>query len=838
LPFAFWNSTCCEVVVMGSLWRDLHYGCRILLKTPGFTIVAVVALAIGIGANAAIFSIVNAVLLRPLPFEDPSSLVMLAEGLPQIGFPMIGVSVPDFTIFDREQESFTSVGAFRNKDFDLTGGSEPERVTGARVSASIFPMLGIRPLIGRTYTQQEDRPGTHVVVLSYPLWQSRYGGNRRIVGQIVDLDRVSYTVVGVMPRRFRFPLDGPRYNNKPADLWVPMAFTPDELQSWGHNYNNTVLGRLRPGVTLDQARSQSQLIADRVEKQYPAARLKAFQNAKLHFVLYPFHTEVVGSVRTLVLVLMAAVALVLLIACANVATLLLSRATSRQQEVAIRIALGASRTRLIRQMLVESLLLSVAGGILGTLFAFWGTGALLSFVPASVPLPHTSSLGIPVLAFVAGACCLTTVVFGIAPALQVSTVSLRGILQEGGRSGSFGRGRHRSQGIFVTAEFALALVLLVGAGLLIRSFSMLLRSNPGFRPDHVLAMNIPLPFQAYPKGAQVSEFYKQLVGRVSNLPGVKSCGTASDLPLKARVTYVLEIEGRQGGTPPVRVTWTLGDYFATMGIPLLKGRYFTPEDRAGSQPVAIISDEAAKRLWPGQDPLGKRFAGAARNDTLATIVGIVGNVNDGPLGSKPSPHVYIPYRQLPDDVLSDNTTGEARSMNLAVRTRGDAASMTSAVLEQTHSLDPNLAIAHIETMEQDINSSIAGPRFDTLLLGLFALLAIFLAAIGIYGVMTYTVGQQIHEIGVRMALGAQRRDVMRLVLAQGARLALLGIGTGLVLAFGLTRFISSLLFGTSPNDPATFAAVVIVFIGVALLACCVPALRAVRVDAMNALRHE
>jgi predicted permease len=821
--------------VFAGVLLDLQYALRMLRKSPGFTAVAALTLALGIGANTAIFTIVDAVLLRPLPFKDPSKLVMLNESLKSLGYPEVPASPPDIAVIERTQKSFTLLGAFQNKDFDISDGSEPERVTAASVSASIFPMLGVQPLLGRTYTEQEDKPGTHVAVLSYGLWQHRYGGRADIVGQIIDLDRVPHSVIGVMPKNFQFPLPGPKYNNEPAELWVPRAFTPDELQDWGDGYNSGVLARLKPGVTFNQAQADAALVTAEIKRVYPPAMVKIFNGVTPAIGLTPLHQAVAGPVETLLLVLMAAVGLVLLIACANVATLLLARAASRSKEIAIRTALGASRKRLIRQMLTESFVLAFAGGVLGILIAFWGTSGLLALVPSSLAIPHSASLGGSVLAFVTTVSCLTAVVFGIVPAFQVSSVHLQGSLQESGRSGTPSRARHRLQGIFVATEFALAMILLVGAGLLIRSFSNLLETSPGFRPDHVLTMSVPLPFDGYSKAAQVRQFYQQSIERIASVPGAISAAASNDLPLNSVDNEVLQVEGRPSSTPGMTVTWALGDYFSTMGIPLIKGRFFTPEDRIGSQPVAVISEETAKLLWPGGDALGKRLGHPFPN-MMRTVVGIVGDVNDGPLGTKPGPHFYLPYLQLRDDYIEYGNL--IIPLNLVVRTSTDPAWLTSAVVARIHSLDPQLAVAKIRTMGQDMASSVAAPKFNAFVLGLFAFLALFLAAIGIYGVLAYAVAQQSHEIGIRMALGAQRRDVMRLKLVQGARLALVGVAIGLLGAFGLTRLMASLLYGVSASDPLTFATVAIVLLAVALLACYVPACRAMSVDPLVALRYE
>ena len=815
--------------------QDVRYAVRMLMKSPGFTAIAVVTLALGIGANTAIFTIVDAVLLRPLPFKDPTRLVMLSESFKSLGFPELPGSPPDIAVMERTQRSFASLGAFQDKGLDLSGEGEPEHIAAARVSASIFPMLGIQPLLGRTYSEQEDKLGTHVAVLGYGLWQHRYAGRPNIVGQTIELDRIPYTVIGVMPKNFQFPLPGPKHNNEPAALWIPMAFSPDELQGWGDEYNNSVLARLKPGVTFNEALADAALVTAEIKRVYPPAMVKIFNGVTPAVGLTPLHQAVAGSVKTLLLVLMGAVGLVLLIACANVATLLLSRAATRSREIAIRTALGASRMRIIRQMLTEGLVLALAGGVLGILIALWGTRGLLSLVPSSLALPHSASIGGWVLAFVVTLSCLTAVVFGIAPAFQVSSVRVQGSLQESGRSGTPSRERHRLQGFFVTAEFALAMVLLIGAGLLIRSFSKLLATSPGFRPDHLLTMSVPLSFEGYSKAPQVRQFYQQAIERIASLPGVKSVAASNDLPLESADNEILQVEGRQGSTPLITVTWTLGDYFSTMGIPLTGGRVFTPEDRTASQPVAVINAETAKLVWPGEDVLGKRLGHPFPN-MMRTVVGIVGNVNDGPLGSTPGPHLYLPYLQLPDDYILYNNV--IVPINLVVRTSTDPASLTSAVVAQIHSLDPQLAVANIRTMDQEMASSVAAPKFNSFVLGLFAFLALFLAAIGIYGVLAYAVEQQSHEIGIRMALGAQRRDVLRLILIRGARLALGGLAIGTLAALGLTRMMSNLLYSISASDPLTFAAMATVLLGVALLACYIPARRAMRVDPTIALRYE
>jgi predicted permease len=824
-----------------SVLSDSRYGLRQLRKNPGFTAVAIATLALGIGASTAIFSVVDAVLLRPLPFEYPSGLVALHEGVPKMGYPKMGFSPPDLAVFAREQKSFSAIGAFRCAYVNVSGQDEPERVMAARVSSSLFPMLGAEPLLGRNFVSDEDAPGHNVVLLSYGLWRRHYGGVPNILGQTIDIDRRPYTVVGVMRQKFEFPLSGPQDNGSPADLWVPMAFTPAELQDWGGAYFTSVVGRLRPGIPLDRARGETELLAREVLRSYPPALTNLFRGVELKIIAAPFQEDVVGSVRTLLLVLMAAVTLVLLIACANFATLLLSRAAARQKEIAVRAALGASRFRLGRQMLTESLLLAFGAGALGFLLAFVATNVILAFVPPNIPLPGHVSLDGGVFAFAVGISILAAVIFGLAPALQISSPSMQRPLRESGRRATASRAHHRLQGFFVAVEFALALVLLIGAGLLIHSFGELLETNPGFRPDHVLTLNIPLPREAYPQGEQVRGFYGELLDRVSNLPGVQGAGLSNDLPLNAREMVSVAIEGRskaEAETPQaICQSWVAGSYFQVLGVGLIQGRWFGPEDRIESRPVTIVSLATAQKFWPGQNAIGKRIRWGVKAP-WQTIVGIVGDVSQGPLNTAVAPHVYRPYSQLPAPFLEEDPFGDWHAMNLAVRTQTEPVSLISAVLAEIHSLDPDLAVAGIRTMTQVISSSFAAPEFNMTMLGILAGLALFLSAIGVYGVLAYVVTQQTHEIGVRMALGAKPRDIRRLVVGRGARLTGIGAGFGLAVALCLTHLMKSLLYGVSSMDPLTFVSVVILLIVVGLLASYVPARRATRVDPMVALRYE
>ena len=819
-----------------SLWQDLRFALRILRKSPAFTAVAILTLALGIGANTAIFSIVNAVLLRPLPFKDSARLVLLHEGLPKIGFPKMSFSPPDLAVFAREQRLFSELGFFLNERMDISGQGEPDRVTVTRVSANLLPMLGAEPMLGRAFAPEEDAPGHPVAILSYALWQSRYGGNPKILGQQIELDRRPYVVIGVMPRRFVFPLPGLGNNGSPAGLWVPRAVTPVELRDWGGLYLTSVVARLPVGVTLNQTQAQLDSLAPTILANYPAEIRNAIPGLTLDISASPFHEEAVGSVRARLLLLMAAVAFVLLIACANIATLLLSRAASRQKEIAVRTALGATRARLARQMLTEGFLLAFAGGAFGLLLSLWVINLLPAILPSTTALPVHVAFSGNVFTFALAASILVAVLFGLAPALQVSSLRLQTPLQESGRAATAGCSRHRAQQFFVTAEFALALVLLVGAGLLIRSFAKLLATSPGFRPDHLLTLNVPLPRQAYSRASQLREFYEQLLAKASALPGVESATISTDLPLRATEMVSFGVEGKGKGLKATCQTWVMGNYFQALGVPLTRGRWFGPEDRPGTQPVAVVSAYTARTLWPDQEAVGKRIRWGG--GPWETVIGIVADVKQSSLGAPFVPHIYRPYRQADDGLVEDDPFGDWHAMNLVLRTKTDPLSLTSAAIAQVRSLDPQLAVANIRTMTEVISSSVAGPKFNTFLLGAFAGAALLLAAIGIYGVLAYSVSQRTHEIGVRMALGAQRAGVMRLILTEGTRLALLGTGIGTVAALFLMRLMSSLLYGVSPLDPLTFIAVAVVLTAAALAACYIPARRATRVDPMVALRYE
>jgi putative ABC transport system permease protein len=821
---------------MGTLWQDMRYGIRMLAKNPGFTAVAVLTLALAIGANTAIFSVVNAVLLRPLPFAHADRIVSIYETLPSFTF-NLPMNAPDFHAFSDRQRSFETLAIYSDRHYDLSGGGTPERIQGARASATLFPLLGVSPMLGRTYTADEDQPGHAVVVLSYGLWRRRYGKDPGIVGRSISLDRQPYTVIGVMPKDFEFPLRGSEWNHDPADLWVPMAFTPYEMQAWGNMYNHDVLALLKPGVMIAQARNDAAATIAEVEKLYPPDQLYG-NGQHIGAVVFPFHQEVVGEIRTPLLVLLVAVGLVLLIACVNIANLILARASVRQKEVAIRAALGAGRGRLMRQMLSESLLLGIVSGAAGLFVAYWAKDVLVSLAPAALPRVHEAAIDARVLAFSILISLLTAIVFGIIPGIEASRTDPHEALKEGGRGTTPARARRTIQRALIVSQTALAVMLLIGAGLLLRSFARLLRTDPGFRPQHALAMTVSLPLRAYSHAGEIRNFYQELLRRTAALPEVMSVGASTDLPLDAQEHEGIEIEGRDASAsalPDVTQSWIVGDYFAAMGITLKRGRAFTPADRLGASDVVIISESAARTYWPNQDPLGKRMRVFGQ---WSTVVGIVNDVKDSSIQKQAAPHSYTPYLAVPDRLLERPAYDELRTLHLAARTQGDPSAAASAVRGEIASLDPELAVADVKTMDADIQKSLAPQRFNLFLLGLFAALAIFLAAVGVYGVLSYSVTQRTHEIGVRMALGAQPAWVLAMTIREGMKSTLAGAAIGLLAALALTRLMASLLYGVTPHDPVTFLGVTLLMCGVALAACYIPARRAMRVDPMVALRYE
>src|SRR5215510_8683390 len=805
-----------------TLWQDLRYGARVLLKNPGFTLIAVITLALGIGANTAIFSVVNTALLHPLPYKEPDRLVML-QGEPWM-------QVEPFLSWREHSQVCEGITAFDGAAFTLTGSTQPERVDGVYVSSDYFQRLGVAAVSGRTFLPEEDRAGKNqVVLLSHGLWQRRFGGDPSIVGKTLTMNDKSYTVVGIISTGSQFFTndDSLRFMGR-AELWAPLVLSTINPDSEGKRYVAPV-ARLKPEVTLQQAQAELDTLINRLKQEHPdffPTDLR-WGGVKLSLLL----TQVVQHFRLSLLVLFAAVGFVLLIACANVANLLLAHAMARQKETAIRAALGASRFRLVRQFLAESVLLSVLGGSLGLLLAHWGLDLIVALIPGDIPRVEKISIDQTVLVFTLMVALLTGLVFGLAPALAASKPDLHEMLKEGGRTSTGGIGRNRTLSLLVVSEAALALVLLIGAGLMIHSFLRLNSVNPGVNPENVLTMSIALPKTKYSTDDQVRLCYQKMLQRIEALPGVLSAGTTGALPVSARWGGTgITVEGRSEvqGTNQDTVS---PDYFRATGIPLLEGRYFTERDVAGAPAVTIINKALARRYWPGESPLGKRIE-VASNKQWLSVVGVVGDVKRQGLEAETEPGYFTPHLQPPAGRHLHS------GWNLVVRTASDPMSLAAAVQREVWAVDKDQPVTNIQTLEQVISDSIAPLRFRTLLLGLFAVVALVLATVGIYGVMAYAVTQRTHEIGIRMALGAQQRDVLKLVIGQGMRLALIGIALGLLAASALTRLVKSLLFGVSATDPVTFVIVATLLAGMALLACWLPARRATKVDPMIALRCE
>jgi putative ABC transport system permease protein len=788
-----------------------------LRKSPGFTVVAVVVLALGIGANAAIFSVVNAVLLRSLPYEDPQRLMVLRETkLPQ--FPEFSVSPGNFFDWRNQATTFESLVAYNNTAYNFVApNAEPERIRAARATAGLFELLGAKPAHGRLFLDEEEKLGReNVVILSNRLWTRLFGSDPKIVGQSVTMSAGNYTIVGVMPATFQFP-------DADTELWTPLSFPGNQAQNHGSHYLS-VIGRLSRDATVERARTEMSAIADRIAEQYPNS------NAGWSTMVVPMQEYQVSDIKQALLILLGSVAVVLLIACANVANLLLARATARQKEMALRTALGASRWRIIRQLLTEGVLLSIVGGALGLAVAAWGMKSLLAFAPANLPRLNDVNLDVRVLGFTLLVTMATGIIFGLAPAIQASRPNLNDTLKEGGR-GTTG-GHHRVRSSLVITEVALALVLLISAGLLIRSFVFLQRVDPGFNPSNALAVNIGLPGRKYSNQELYKSFFTRLLEGLSTSAGVTAVGVTQSLPIQGDFLLGFSIQGRPPDPPgqdkSTNYYAVSPGYFEAMGIPLLRGRAFTEQDNQTAPPVVLINETMAKQYFPDEDPIGQRINVTNGPERFREIVGIVGDVKQYGL-ARPSPlQTYEPYLQNPFG-----------GVTLVVRTVGDPTTLTSTVREQVHQLDRDQPLGTTRTLEQLVDGSVAQERFIMLLLGVFAAVALVLAAVGLYGVMSYSVTQRSHEIGIRIALGAARRDVLRLVVGHGMLLTIIGVAIGLGGALAVTTLLmSKLLFAVTAVDPLTFAAIPVVLAAVALGACFVPARRAVKVDPMVVLRYE
>jgi putative ABC transport system permease protein len=810
---------------MDTLLQDLRYAVRLLLKSPVFAGIAILTLALGIGANTAIFTVVNAVLLRPLAFRDPSRLVLVAE---KSKYPTISTSYENYVDWRDQSHTFESLEATRGTTITLTGAGDPERLNARMMTANIFPLLGVNARLGRAFLPEEDRAGgSPVVLLSYGLWQRHFGRSHDVIGKSLSLDAQPYTIVGVLPSGFQVL--------QPADVFLPFtpwAKTLPDDRNWHPGI--FVVGRLKAGVSRKQARTEMVGITKRLEEQYP------IYNTGTSADVVGLQEQMVQNVRPALMLLIGAVTFVLLIACANVANLLLARATVRGREVAIRTSMGATRWRVVRQLLTESVLISLAGGALGLLLAWAAIGPLLKISADSVPQAFSVGLDRWVLAFTVGVSLVTGVVFGIVPALRTAKLDLRETLNEGSRGSTMGPGQHRLRGSLVALEIALAMLLLVGAGLLLRSFSRLQDIAPGFQADHLLVADLPLSQTTYAKPEQRFEFYDRLVERAKTLPGVRSAAAASFLPVSGGGGLLhFNIAGRPPKSPQDYIATgyrtITPNYFETLGVPLLQGRLFRSADNERGPAVVLINVTMAHTYFPGEDPLGKRIQVGATPDPdpqnpQMEIVGVVGDVLQG-LGLDPKAEMYLPYRQA-DQVLP------VFQLSVVLRTAGDPLLQATALRSALAEIDPNQPLVKVRTMEDNMAATVAQPRFRTWLIGIFAALALLLAAVGIYGVMSYSVTQRTNEIGIRVTLGAQSADVFRIVVGEGLRLALVGVGIGLLAALILTRVLQGFLFGISASDPLTFTCVAVLLTFVGIAAAFFPARRATRVDPIVALRYE
>jgi putative ABC transport system permease protein len=799
--------------------QDLRFGLRMLLKHKGFTAVAVLTLALGIGANTAIFSVVNAVLLRSLPFRDTERLVALWEANPQNK--QNEVAAANFLDWREQNRVFEQLAALSYASVALTGGDEPERLQAAVVTPSFFPTLGTQASLGRTFLPEEEKPdAARVVVLSHGLWQRRFAADPNLIGKTITLNGLNRTVAGIMPPDFQLQFPTQRQ----VDLWLPRIFTTT-LSANRVAHFLYVFARLKPNVTTAQAHAEMEALARRLAEQYPNT------NTNVSVRLNPLQEQIVGNVRRPLLILLGAVAFVLLIACANIANLLLGRAATRQKEMAIRSALGASRLRVVRQLLTESVMLACLGGTLGLLLAFWGIRLLLAVSPTTLPRLKEVGIDGQVLGFTLLVSLLIGLVFGLVPTLQASRLDLNVALKEGSGNAAGGM-RYQLRGLLVVTEVALALVLLAGAGLLIRSFWRLLQVNPGFKPDHVLAMDIALPGAKYGQAKQQAAFFQQALQRIESLPGIVSAGAVLNLPLSgSNATTGIIPDDRPApapsDVPQIDYRIISSNYFRTLGIPLRAGREFTERDAPGSPAVTIINESLARRFWPNEDAVGKRLTIRETPPVSCEVVGVAGDVKHYRLDAEAKAELYVPYLQRPNDF-----------MHLVVRTAADPLQSVGPVRRALAAVDKDQPVHNIKTMEKLFAESIAQPNFNLRLLVIFAAVALVLAALGIYGVVSYVVTQRTHEIGIRLALGARAPDVLKLVVKQGMSLAIGGVVLGLLASFALTRLMEGLLFGVRASDPPTLLVITLLLTSVALLACWIPARRAAKVDPLVALRHE
>ena len=813
---------------MSTLLQDICYGLRTFLRTPAFFIFAVAVLALGIGANTAIFSLAYNVLLRPLPYHDAGRLVMVWEDSSAFGFPQDTPAPGNYATWRSENNVFTDMAALRGRGFDLTGSGNPEQFDGVAMTANTFPLLGVKPMLGRNITLEEDKPGAnHVVILSHAVWTANFGGDTKIIGKQIWLNNAQYTIIGVMPPGFVFP-------DRQTQIWVPIGFTAEDLAEHGSHYLN-VVARLKPGASLAAANADLSVVARRLQQQFPNS------NAKVGAYAVPLRSMLTGTAHNAALVLLGAVGFVLLIACANVANLLLARSAGRQKEVAMRMALGAGRARIIRQLLTESILLSVIAGGASLLLALWATPLLANLVPDGLAPLAGSGINAYVLAFLVAVSIFCGALFGLAPALRISCLDLVNAMKQSGRGSGSGAAGTRMRDVLVVAEVALALILFSGATLMVRSFMNVRDLDPGFRPAHVLALRTHLPSPKYDNISLRNAFYKQVIDRISHLPGVVAAGCTSWLPLTnfgGATGIIIEDQPKPlpGHAIIPNTRMISSQYIQAMGMKLIEGRTFDERDGAKTPLVALINQTAAKKFWPRQDPVGTRFrsdddpdtARGANSQPWITVIGIVGDVRQAGLDRPPRPEVYLPYDQ--HDFFAPDY--------LAVRTAGDPMAVANAAREQIWAVDKDQPVTSVMPLEQMLSDYLAPRELQSSLLGGFASFALLLAALGIYAVLAFSVAQRTQEIGVRVALGAQQSDILRNILSQGLKLAGIGVVIGVVGALTLSQLLSTFLFGVTATDPLTLAGAVAVLLLVALAACYIPARRAMRTDPMVALRYE
>jgi putative ABC transport system permease protein len=813
---------------MDNLLQDLRFGMRVLIKNLAQTLVTALALALGIGATSAVFSVANAVLIRPLPYDQPDRLMMIWENNTKEGTSFYPAAPANWVDFKNQSQLFEQIGAFtRVGQVNLTGMDEPTRVTTARVSADFFSMLGSDPILGRCFTQEEDQPGNNrVVVLSHGFWQRRFGAIHEVVGRTITLDGSDYVIVGVMPHAFSFPVEiarGVVVVNTDIDLWAPLALPPDLMNARGQHFLR-LIGRLKPGVVGEQAATEMKTIGQLLAQQYPES------NASLSVNLVPLQEQIFGRLRPALFLLLGVAGFVLLIACANVANLLLARGVSRKREMAVRLAVGASRLRLIRQLLTESTLLALAGGLAGIALAYLAGSVLPLAKLHTIPRLQEVRIDWQVFTFTLLLSLLTGIVFGLIPALKSSDSSLQEVLKESAQTRSAGSLVRRIQSLLVVMEISLAFTVLIGAGLMIKSYVHILGTDPGFNPNNILTAEITLPFSKYGEGYRMGEFFRQLLENVSALPGVRSSGAISHVPfggVSFTTTFVIEGRSVQGREDEVGYRRVSSNYFATMGIPLLQGRYFSERDIKGSPEVILINEELARRYWPDESPIGKRVKlSRSSKASWLTIVGVVGAIRHFALDAEPEPEVYEHYLQNPG------------FLTVIVHTTENSAVMASAIRGEIWKLDKDIAVSQLKTMDQLLAESLSTRRLNTAFFAILAVIACILAGTGIYAVMSFSVTQRSHEIGVRIALGAQPRDVLKLVVMRGMMVTLIGIIVGLSASVILNRILSSLMYRVSVTDPATFLFVTLFIVGVAVLASYVPARRATRVDPIKTLRYE